>query len=345
MNAVTLDDFLAFNQQLVALHEAGAPLARSLVLPGQDVSAALQKVAAAVTRRVGRGETLAEALSDNEFMPSPAYLSLVQSGVSSGNLQAGLDGASRLAASADDARYDLRSALFYPLVVCCFAIAGIMTYFVFIAPRLDAFSQDLQTYAPAEDASLRPLDVGFASAAGILAAAAIVGAWFVYRRTRSSHKFQSGHGGFSGLSGSTPFYWQRCATFARTVGALIDARVPLAESLRIAAEATEDRLTAPALAAASAIEQGKPIGVDDEVVQPFPPFLRWALFNSEPAVARPKALEMAADVYTQVSERRERRARLMTPILACVFLGGGVTLLYGLALFVPVTRLLNRLAL
>jgi hypothetical protein len=76
----------------------------------------------------------------------------------------------------------------------------------------------------------------------------------------------------------------------------------------------------------------------------FPPFMRWALFHSEPAVARKRALHMAAALYRDASDHSMRRARIVAPIIGLVLLGGSVTLLYGLALFVPVVQMLKAVA-
>ena len=44
------------------------------------------------------------------------------------------------------------------------------------------------------------------------------------------------------------------------------------------------------------------------------------------------------------AERRAEWSRIAVPIVACVILGGGATLLYALALFLPITELLQALA-
>ena len=72
--------------------------------------------------------------------------------------------------------------------------------------------------------------------------------------------------------------------------------------------------------------------------------MRWALFQSEPTVGRKRALQMAAALYRDASSHSMRRARIVAPIIGLVLLGGSVTLLYGLALFVPVVQMLKAVA-
>jgi hypothetical protein len=53
---------------------------------------------------------------------------------------------------------------------------------------------------------------------------------------------------------------------------------------------------------------------------------------------------MAADIYRVSAARRQERLRTIVPLIACMVLGGSVTLLYGLALFLPVVQMLLGLA-
>jgi hypothetical protein len=75
-----------------------------------------------------------------------------------------------------------------------------------------------------------------------------------------------------------------------------------------------------------------------------PPLLRWAIWHSDEPTARAHALEIAARIYRQTAERRTERLRTLAPIVALVTVGGTLTLLYGLALFVPLVELLYTFA-
>jgi type II secretory pathway component PulF len=120
--------------------------------------------------------------------------------------------------------------------------------------------------------------------------------------------------------------------------------MPLEEALPLASGASGDpRIVAGAQAMAADVNQG---GARDVVVsvEAFPPFLRWALSQSEATVGRSDALGIAAEIYQRSAQRRAARLRLLIPAVTCVVVGGGVTLLYGLALFVPVVDMLQTIA-
>ena len=118
----------------------------------------------------------------------------------------------------------------------------------------------------------------------------------------------------------------------------------LDEGLRLAAHACGSAsLSQGAEALAAELKAAQPVSEDSPAAQRFPPFLRWALLGSEATTGRSAALRMAAGIYSQSAASRQEQMRLVAPIVACVIIGGGATLLYGLALFVPVVELLQAL--
>jgi general secretion pathway protein F len=140
-------------------------------------------------------------------------------------------------------------------------------------------------------------------------------------------------------------FQERCASFAESLASLVESQVPLEDALPLAAGVCGDaRLVGAAQSLAAALKQGQVPDDNDPAATGFPPFLRWAMLHSEATVGRPRALQMAADLYRQAAQRREERLRIVAPIVVCVVLGGSATLLYGLSLFVPVVQLLRALA-
>ena len=138
---------------------------------------------------------------------------------------------------------------------------------------------------------------------------------------------------------------ERRATFADSLSRLLDDGVPLEESLRLAATSSgEADLSEGARGVAAAIKQGTFPVDDSSIALRFPPFLRWAIWHAEESTGRARALQMAATIYRESAERRIDRLQIVAPMLACAILGGGATMLYGLALFVPVIDMLLALA-
>lgn len=347
METATLDDYLALNEQLAALVAAGVPLDVGLGPPDRSAAQALERINATVVRRVGRGESLAEALEgDDEDVP-PSYRSLVQLGLHSGNLATALDGSSRVAASVDSSRYALESACIYPLIVCLLVYAGLIGLCLFFVPTLAGLYESVRL---APGPGLRVLQVLRDTLPYWATILPLILILFVAWRIRSGSRRQVTGVRTGGLVGWLPgvsktVYQERCARFAASLAELLDDGVPLDESLRIAADGSGDAaLRESAQRLATAVDAGQLPGDESPVALRFPPFLRWAIWHSEATTGRARALQIAARMYRETAERRAERLRTVAPVLALVLLGGSVTLLYGLALFVPMVELLSALA-
>jgi general secretion pathway protein F len=347
MESATLDDFLALNDQLIALMRAGVPLDAGLGKTDEETAEILGRINATVARRVSRGDSLASALGDAEqFVPGP-YCSLMQLGLRSGDLSTALDESNQLAAFVDDSQYSVQAAFFYPLLVCCLAYGGIVLFCLLLVPKLTSFYTSLQAPAGSALQVLQMLRNTMPYWIAIPPVALVTYAvWRFYAGSR--HDWSGGWFGrlvarLPGLSRAV--FYQRCANFSAGLAGLVAAGVPLEEGLRLAAGTCGDAtLSEGARGLAAAVKQGLVPGDDSPTASRFPPFLRWALLHSDATVGRGPALQMAANIYRVSAQRRAERLRVVAPIVVCVIVGGGVTLAYGLALFVPVVELLKTVA-
>jgi type II secretory pathway component PulF len=140
-------------------------------------------------------------------------------------------------------------------------------------------------------------------------------------------------------------FQQRAALFAGSLAELLDSQVPLDEALVIAGDSSGDAdLREGANLLAGAVHNETLPNDDSPIALRFPPFLRWAVWHSDATTGRVGALRIAARMYHESSKRRGERLRAIAPIVALVLVAGTVTLLYGLALFVPVVEMLRALA-
>ena len=338
---------MAFNDQLAAIIEADVPLDLGLGRSAGETADALGKINSLVARRVSRGASLAEAIEDNEPPLPAAYRSLVHVGLLGGDLQAGLDGSTRLAASIDEARHGARSSLIYPLVVCCLALAGMIGFCLYYVPTLENLHGEFRIPAGWGLAALQVLRDWLPYWSALLPIVALATVWQFRRGSQPGSSPSCGQEFWRRVTGaSLAIDHERYANFAESLAALASAGMSVGESLRLAAGTCGDvGLSQDAAALADAMSQGKTPPEDAASLRRIPPFLQWALLRSEPAVQRPRALRMAAEAYRESADRQIERTRFVTPMVACVLLGGGATLLYGLALFVPVVDLLTAMSL
>jgi type II secretory pathway component PulF len=344
MESATLDDLMAMNEQLAALLAAGVPV--DVGLGGRYTPEVLEKINAAVARGVSRGASLAEAVESNRAAAPPAYLRTVELAIRSGDFPAALAGSTQVADLLNDSRNTVRLALFYPLVLCCVAYVGLVGLCLFLVPVLEGVAGEFRAKPGRGLGTLQALRDTLPIWVAIPPAALVL--LFGWRRYRIRHAQLSSRvaRSIAWLPGmSRAIDDERRAIFAGLLSKLLAEGMPFGEALPLAADACGDaKLSATAQELAAELELGRlPSDASRESLA-FPPFLRWALWHAEESVGRVGALAMAADLYAAAARRRTARLGAVLPVLACVFLGGGVTLLYGLALFVPVVEMLRSVS-
>lgn len=331
----TLDDFMALNEQLDALVKAGVPIDIGLGRQ-KDVAAALEKINALVARRVSQGASLSEALRTDHTVVMPSYRGLVQLGLKSGSFSTALAQSHRLAQAVENSRDTAGLSLLYPLVVCSLAFVGLVSFCLFLVPVMDNIYRSVHLPAGLGLRTLDSLRHSLPYWAGILPLGLLL---FAGWSTRSRRTTESRVGGLTSILPGTrqAIFHEQAANFAEAVATLLDSGASLAEAMDIAADAWSD----PALVAftrtlAARVTAAQPPLDDNHLAHRFPPFLLWALLHSEASTGRSRALRMAAGLYREMARRRQDRLRVAAPLVAAVVMGGGATLLYGLALFAPV---------
>jgi type II secretory pathway component PulF len=345
MDTASLDDFMTLNDQIAALIRARVPTGFELGSSGDQAAGTLERINAAVARRVSRGEDLTLAIGDEPTAPA-VYRGVMQAGWRSGDVQQAIESASRLAETAEESRYRFRAAFLYPLLVCALAVAGITGFCLWVAPAIGKLFEEFRI---PESSTLRLFDrlhlaIPYLVAAVVLLLVLFGVAALLHRGPAigKRRRFGDWWGNLAGMS-QTQFH-QRCASFCEQLTALVEAGVPLGEGATLAAEACGDRTLQEGARDLALAQAQRNAAGDERAARRFPPFLRWALCQADETISTADALRLAAQVYREAAERRAEQSRVAIPIAACVLLGGGATLLYGLALFLPITEMLQALA-
>jgi general secretion pathway protein F len=345
MEPATLDDFMAWNDQLAAAVDAGVPVDLGLTSGTGDVAAALEKINTLVARRTSQGTTLVAALEAEEPVLPPAYRSLMKLSLSSGTPTTGLALSNRVGRNVDRAWDAGKLALLYPAVVCCVAFLGLVGFCLYFVPVLDETYARLGVKKGAGLKLLESVNQTMPYWALIFPAGLIATGIWVRRKSRplDERRRERMLDWIPGVSRA--MFYERAAVFAETMAGLLETGVAFGDALRTAAGVWNDRsLYDLTLAFAFATEKRQASETGGEFGRRLPPLLRWALLDSEQTTGRVCALKTAADVYRRAATRRQNRLRIVLPLLVAVLIGGTATLLYGLALFVPVIELLRGLA-
>ncbi len=119
--AVSVDQLIALNDEILALVRAGLPLERGLRDAGRDLGGRLRLVTEALSDRMARGESLSQALAAESDRIPKLYRAVVEAGSRAGRLSVALEGLSAYARGYVEMRQAIGLAMLYPMVVVMLA--------------------------------------------------------------------------------------------------------------------------------------------------------------------------------------------------------------------------------
>jgi general secretion pathway protein F len=355
---ITLDELVALNDEMLALVRAGVPLEQGLADVRHDVRGNLGRISGILAERMTRGETLPHILATSPEQFPPLYRAIVQAGIRSGRLAAALEETSASIRRLAALRRLVMLAMIYPLIVF-FVCYGMFLFFaVKIAPLI--YRAAPLEHPPVVLRAIASIHNGIEWWGAILPAIVLTLAIMWWYRSRQTLVLQTG--GSARIFGWVPSFRRlldetRAAGFAETLALLIDHDVPLSEAMTLAAEASGDfRLISAATRLADEVSAGivksNSAAANRETTDrdasgsanaAIPPMLQWLIATGARQPALGKALRDAADSYRRRAVRRADWLRVRLPVVLMLGIGGTVTVLYALALFVPWTSLLYEL--
>jgi type II secretory pathway component PulF len=342
MVPITLDQLIALNDEIAALARAGVPLEQGLSALGGDMPGRLGAMASTLADRANRGEPLLQVLADPSLRLPPVYRSVVEAGLRTGRLPAALESLAAALRRLAEARRAVLAAALYPLMVLLLACCAFAFFCHLIAPRIWAGLEMIQV--PGRFAFFPLVWLGQSAVYwGLLFPVAILVlalAW--WHRSRRALILMPGwsHALFDWLPWIGPtLEISRTAAFTEVLALLLESRVPLHEGIVLAAESCGDRrLLKAARRMSAALLRGETAAAASSG---FPPFLRWLMGAGERQEAMLPALRHASESYRRRAQYQADLTRVLLPSLLTIVIGGGATLLYALAYFVPYTSMLR----
>ena len=136
----------------------------------------------------------------------------------------------------------------------------------------------------------------------------------------------------------------RHSLFARLTSILLKHDVPLPDALTLASGGCGSGLQQAALAFAEADARGNRDGVTPAETKHMRPLLRWILRRQQPGDRLISSLETSGRSYFEKGKVGLRWLQFSTPLLFTFVVGGGLTALYAIGLFLPLTQMLERMA-
>ena len=345
-SAITLDQLNALNQELAALARAGVPLEQGLVPLGRDLPGRLGQLARQLGERLESGQPLDEALRTIPQMP-PAYAAMVAAGVRSGRLAVALDDMATLIRRVGEMQRLIWLAMIYPLVVLYLALI--------------LFSFTLQTYVPIVGEFYRSVSPDGRALVGLQWLADLQAYWWpavwlivivspifwLLRQRRALTNVQSMGRRRLGRNRATVgnvIYSGRLAVLTETLATLIEHRVPLPESLRLAADACGDRQLGDAVRQlADRLEAGQRLAECGPLLGA-PPMLGLVLTCGTTPERLAVTLRRMSQAYRQEAVWMSRWVAVYLPLGLTVLIGGTATIAYAFSVIWPFVNILRELA-
>ncbi len=343
--ATSLDELIALNDEIAALARAGVPIERGLAGLSCDLPGHLGRISGILAERLARGESLSAAMAAEPEVFPPVYRALVEAGLRSGRLAPVLEALAVSARRLRDVRQTMLHALLYPLGVVILACSLSVFMFQKVLPSLAL------VYDRHPPTGLKVLGAigDYSDVWGSIVPGAIIvlmAIWW-YRSSRAL-VLQSGRG--ARLFGMLPGVRRvvassQAASLAEILALLLEQGVPLDEAILLAADTVGDRATRDAAQTlALNIQRGAAPTTDVPRKSGLAPLVRWLMIGGQNQRTLVPLVRHTAEVYRQRTLRQADWLRFYLPALLTAGIGGTVTLLYGLSLFLPLTHMFEDLA-
>ena len=341
---VKLRDLAVFSRQFSTMIHSGLSLLRTLnILAEQTENSLLAKTIGNVRDDVERGSSLSAAMSKHPKAFNPLFVSMVRAGETGGQLDVVLN----RVADNFEADYKLRSkikaAMTYPVVVAGIAVVLVTIMLLFVVPTFAKMFTGLGGELPLPTKILMTLSQSAKFLVPIVVVFSIVG-FIVFKKARAANadlrlKWDT-------LKIKVPVFgelFQKVAVsrFARTLGLLLRAGVPVLQALDIVSEATGNEVLARAAAdVKESVRSGESMSAPLGRHKVFPPMVVQMMSVGEDTGALDDMLDKISDFYDQeVESTTESLTALLEPVMIAVL--GGIVGAMVIALYMPMFKIFD----
>ncbi len=339
----TPQDFIAFNQQFVALIRAGLPILRSLdLLRNRIANSSLRSHVETVRDRVHSGIALSEALEEEGVFPK-VYTASVFAGERSGNLEEVIQRYIRYEKTILSAGKKFRNSLIYPAFLVVLSIVMVGVILGYVIPRFAELYEGLGAVLPFPTQLLIAVSRVIQNSL-ILGIPLVVGFFIIFRVWRGS---EGGRVWIDDLKLRMPVLGTIWSMFAiaqlsRTLSTLLSGGIPLVSALEVANESSGNRVVADAIAAGTArVREGMSLADSLEATGRFPELALEMIQVGEQTGALPDMLNHVADFYDEDLDLRLTALLSWVEPVILIFVAGFVAAIL-VSLYLPIFSIGSR---
>lgn len=337
--SVPLKEKIAFIQNLDLLLRSGVAAPRAMrIIAKQTGNKKLKGIIESLAGNVEAGKSMHEAMAEHPKVFSHIFISMIEVGELSGNLEKSLEYLRIQLQRESDLKSKTKGAMIYPaVIVSAMVIIGIVLA-IFVLPKLTATFKEFDTQLPLLTRIVVAVTDFMAGNAVLVIGGlvVIIGAGVAFFRTSAGGRT------LDGFLLHVPFISPvvkkvNMARFARILGSLMKSGIAVVEGLRVTSEAMENVYYKEVISdAGESVKLGKPVTESlAKHEKMFPFIVTQMLAIGEETGNLESILDQLAEHYEQeIDDTMKNISSIIEPILLLVI--GVVVGFLALALIMPI---------
>lgn len=333
---ITAKDISIFSRQMSTMMSSGVPLVQSFEIVGRGhENPSMQDLILSVKADVEAGNTLADSLAKQPLHFDDLYVNLVRAGEAAGILEELLDKIATYKEKVEGIKGKIKKALFYPAAVMIMAFLVTTVLMIFVIPQFASLFDDFGADLPALTQVVIDMSNFFVANWFFIFAAVGGAGWGIMQLHRRVRGFRHA---LQRLSLKAPVFGDilvkaTIARFARTLGTMFAAGVPLVEAMDSVAGAAGNVVYSEAIyKMRDEIATGTQLQVSMRETNLFPNMVVQMVAIGEESGSIDHMLGKVADFYEEeVDNAVDAMSSLMEPLIMAVLgvlIGGMVIAMY-----------------
>jgi type IV pilus assembly protein PilC len=328
LRVVPSEEKIFFTQNLAIMLQSGVPAARALAtLSQQTNNRKFKRILSETVANVEKGKTLSESFALYPKVFPPIYVNMIKAAEQSGQLENVLTELTRQMKKNHELTRKVKGALMYPLAILVAMLgigAGMM---IFVVPKIVSIFAEMNVQLPLPTRILITISTGFNKNLFLIGLGALlIIALFSFVTRRGI-----GQRWWHGLILQLPIIKTiarkiNLARISRTLGSLLEADLPIVDSLKLTAAIVKNvHYRCSLLALADNVEKGKTMSsILPQFGKLYPPVVEQMMAVGEESGAIAKILSQLAFFYEDdVTQTMDSLPSLIEPILILI-LGSAV---------------------
>ncbi|MBS3818554.1 type II secretion system F family protein [bacterium] len=336
-------DFIAFNQEFIALIKAGYPILKSIgIIINRVENVHLKEILMNVEKEIRAGKSLSEAFSPYEKMFSKVYTASLIAGERSGNLPSTLSRFIGYSRRISQTKSRIKSALTYPTLLLIFSLFLMGILINFVIPRFSGFYADFEAQLPLITRILMSFSLTVRNHLGYILGGFLVLILLYFQLKKRSHmrvyldqmKLKIPYGKGLWLESSV-------SIFSRTLAILLGGGISLLQAVGVASQAVPNQYLSRRMENLPPdIKNGDSLSASLRKIGLFPPLGLDMIRIGETSANLEGMLEEVADIYDErIRTKVETFVSLIEPVI--IILMGIVVAFMLLSVYLPIFNLIR----